>query len=513
NRVLFSFGFGCPVWVKGERSLWPKVQPTERYNVQDAGEVANLDPTTAGSLAGIQKKVNSMKKSMIVPILMPALLAVLVAGTAWSQQKCDGSDIANGPFTYAALGVTSATFTGSGGSPVTTSFSVTAPSPTSDTDLPNVFPGQGQNPCVGQADASILALEVQKVGDATGNPITPVNLDVSTGLGAQIAAAFVLNPNTYTFVPGGSVTVSVTVSNPGLDSANYGDYAVKLAAQAPGAGIGVGSGIQFTLSLRTSTVTDTTPPTVTVTKPASDQILGVIDVEVQAVDPVGSPAVGTGVVSVSATVSSAGGAVSSQAISLAFIPSLPVVAGVTVTGTGSFTPIGGTGAAGTTDAEAFSSGAPSGIGSYTINAQATDGAGNTGYGSKSFSVKYNTVFTKAFAPGPCATKTGSSGDNCSGQFQFTVNRSNITSDGAFMFDHTVVVKLLDSSDNVVATHAYGTGAISANVQIDATVPVYQTTFVRSDIGASNPATYKAEVYFVNVDGSLMLQATSTSVTF
>ncbi len=450
---------------------------------------------------------------MFVPILIPALLATMVTGTAWGQssQKCDGADIATGPFTYAALGATSATFNGIGGSPVSTSFSVVAPSPSPDTSLPNMFPGQGQNPCTGQADASILALEVTKVGDATGNPIDPtVQLDVKSGLGAQIAAAFMLNPATYTFAPGGAVTISVMVSNPGVDSSNYGDYAVKLAAQAPGAGIGVGSGIQFTLSLRASSVTDTTPPTVTVTKPTADQILGVVDVEVTATDPVGSQSEGTGVVSMSATISSAGSHVLNQPISLSFSPSLPVVAGVTVTGTGSFTPMGGTGAAGTTDLEAFSSSAPSGIGSYTINAQATDGANNTGYGSKSFNVNYNVGFTKAFSTNPCQTGGNS---NCQGQFQFTVNRSSTTSDGAFMYDHTVVVKLKRVSDSAyVASHVYGTGAVNAYVQID-TTPSYLTNFKRGDIGASGPFAYVAEVYFLNVDGTQMLQATSSSVTF
>ncbi len=72
-------------------------------------------------------------------------------------------------------------------------------------------------------------------------------------------------------------------------------------------------------------------------------------------------------------------------------------------------------------------------GRYQIDASATDGAGNVGTGQK--------IFNDA---------------QCKGRFHFTVNRSNITSDGAFMYDRTVVVKLVRDSDNVVVKeHAYG----------------------------------------------------------
>jgi hypothetical protein len=355
------------------------------------------------------------------------------------------------------------------------------------------------------------------VGDAGGNPITPMELDVTYGLGQAIAGAFSLSPASHIFdltnPSSMTVIVSVTVNNPNLPASAYGDYNVKLAAQAPGFGIGVGDGPHFLLSLRASTATDTTPPVVTVTKPAGDEILGVIPVEVQAYDP-DTPPVATGLASMGATVSSAGGAVSNLSIPLTLDQPLPVGAGVTVTGTGSFTPTGGAPGAGpgTTDAAAFTGSARSGIGSYTINAQAMDGASNVGYGSKSFKVNYNVSFSDQSAPSPCATKTGNSGQNCTAMFQFSVNRSNVTSDGAFMYDHTVVVKLVRTSDNVVmATHSYGTGSILSNVQIDPK-PVYQTHFKRGDLTGSPAAagTYRAEVYFQDVDNNQVLQATSTT---
>ncbi len=439
-----------------------------------------------------------------------------LSSLVWAAEKCGGADIANGPLTYTPLGVSQATFTGSDGSPVTTSFNVTAPSvdPKQQTDAPDVFPGQGNNdPCSGIAAATIAPVEVQQVGDTNGQPIDPVDIDLSSGLGLAIAGAFVLTPGSYTFGIGETVSVTVVVTDPHVtDAEYYGDYDVKLAAKAPGYGIGVGNGPHFLLRLRGVTATDTTPPVVTVTKPSGDEFLGVIAVEVQAYDPI-SPLPATGLASLSATVSSAGGAVSNAPIPLTLLPTLPVVAGVTVTGTGSFTPRGGAPGAGpgTSDTEAFTNAAPSGIGTYTISAQAKDGAGNIGYDSKTFKVNYAVTFTKADSTNPCQSGGNA---NCMGQFQFTVNRSNITSDGAFMFDHTVAVVLVRTGDNVVlATHYYGTGDIKSVVQIDSTGPTYKTNFKRGDIGASGPVAYTANVYVLDVDGNYALQATSIPVTF
>jgi hypothetical protein len=259
-------------------------------------------------------------------------------------------------------------------------------------------------------------------------------------------------------------------------------------------------------------VTDTTPPVVSVTKPSGDEILGVIAVEITAFDPTGP--VASGLSSISASVSSAGGTVSALPITLAFDHSLPEPAGVVVTGTGSFTPTGGTpgSTAGTTDAAAFTSGSRSGIGSYTIDAQASDVAGNIGEGTKSFHVKYDVAFTDQSVPNGCRANNL---NPCAGRFKFTVKRSNVTSDGAFMFDHTVVVKLVRSDNNsVVASHVFGTGAIHQVVQIDSTDLVYKTTFNRGDLPASpGLVSYQLQVYFLDVDGNLMLQATSSSLTF
>ncbi len=463
-----------------------------------------------------------MKFKRYLVMLSSILLLALASGSVWAEQKCGGSDIANGPFTYTALGLTEATFNGSGGPLVITGFTVTAPSvdPNHGSDLPDVFPGEGNfAPCSGIADASISALEVYRVGDENGDPIEPLKLDPSFGLGLQIRSAFLLSPDSHTFnLPDNdsmTVTVAVGVENPNVGDSDYGDYEVKLAAKAPGYGIGVGNGLHFVLKLRALSATDTTPPVVSVTKPTGDEILGVIPVEVQAYDPDTLP-IATGLASLSATVSSAGGAVSNLPIILTLAPPLPVGAGITATGTGAFTPMGGSGISGTDNtANYFTSGSRSGIGSYTINAEATDGAGNIGYGSKSFKLNYSVSFSKQNAQPQCDTNVKPSGANCTAMLEFSVNRSNVTSDGAFMYDRTVVVKLVRTSDNaVMATHSYGTGSILSNVQIGET-PVYQTHFKRGDLSGppTGPGTYRAEVYFLDVDSNQILQAVSNIVTF
>jgi hypothetical protein len=462
-----------------------------------------------------------------------------VSGEIWATPpsttgKCDDADIANGPFSYQATGPMQATFNGTGGTSVDTSFSVQAPSSNPDTTATDVFPGQGAtNACSPTALAEIAALEIQQVADALGNPLSPaVGIDTDSTLGQEIIGAFIISPTSHTFLPGGTLDVSVTVNNPNVNSDYYGTYVVKLAAKADGYGIGVGPGVTFTLVLGAQTVSDKTSPVVTVTKPTGDEILGLIGVEVQAYDPTDPNPGATGLASLTASVSSAGNTVSNLPITLTLDTPLTALPGVTVTGTGSFSPTGGPSddTRGTTDALAFTSGARSGIGNYTITATAIDGAGNLGQGTKNFNINYLVGFTIASGQttGVCAS-TASSGNpaNCSGSFKFTVNRSSATSDGAFMFDHTVEVDIVRSDNTIMATHVYGTGAPSSNVQIT-TTPLYQTDFTRGNLYASvcigtstqiqaclrgKQATYSAKVYFRDVDNNRVLQATSSNVTF
>jgi hypothetical protein len=458
---------------------------------------------------------NLWKSSGCARLVAVGVLVTATTGVTFAQnppQKCGGADIATGPFAYSNYGTGSATFNGTVPGTVTTGFTVAAPAPSPDNPLvPNVFAGQGQNACLGEALADIGVIEIDKVGDAQGLPLDPtVSLDIDSGLGQQIAAAFSLTPNSYLFTPGDSTAVTVVVSNPGVSADDYGDYIVKLGAKAPGAGIGVGPGPLFTLSLRPVTAVDTTPPVVTVTKPAGDEILGVIGIEVQAYDPAGPAA--SGLASISASISSSGGVVSNVNIPLTPDATLPVAPGVTVTAVGTYAPVGGSPSdtSGTTEALAFTASSRSGIGTYVINATATDVAGNPGGASKTFNVNYQVAFTRESSTNPCQSGGNSS---CTGQFAWTVNRSSITSDGAPMWDKTVVAKLRRVSDDVVvATHFFGTGDIKDVVQIGDDV-VYKSNFRRGDVGGSGPTGYRVDVYFLNVDGVLMLQATSNTVTF
>ncbi len=457
-----------------------------------------------------------------IVIIVNLFFAVACTNLEASPQKCGGSDIANGPFIYAAQSVTQATFSGTDGAASDTRFMITAPSPSPDTAEPNVFPGQGaMNACSTTASANIGVLEIQKVTDASGTPLSdPLSIDLDSSLGASITGAFTFNPAFWSeFSPGSSQSVTVTVSNPNVDPTDYGEYHIKLAAKADGYGIGVGPGVTFSLILTAPALTDNTPPVVTVTKPAGDDILGITGVEVQAYDPADSPAA-TGLVSLSATISSVNLTISNSPITLTFNSSLPASPGVTVTGTGTFVPTGGTGISGTTDALAFTSTSRSGIGTYIITAEATDGAGNSASASKTFKVNYSVAFQKqsGSTSTPCTSSTGSlqSKANCMGQLEFTVNRSNVTSDGAFMFDHTVEVDLVLSGGTVLATHSWGTGSISSVTQIDSASHIYKTNFKRGDLYSiipTTPSTYQAKVYFKDVDGNRVLQGTSEQVTF
>src|SRR6185437_14473500 len=134
--------------------------------------------------------------------------------------------------------------------------------------------------------------------------------------------------------------------------------------------------------------------------PSGNLVLGVIPVQVTAND----PAPGSGVASITATVSSAGGLVTNApACSQTYSGN---TAGTAVTCNGSFTPIAG----GVGDSTGpFTASNPSGIGNYTLNAQAADNAGNIGYNSQPFSVNYDLSDLAAIASGGC-TKPG----NCTG---------------------------------------------------------------------------------------------------
>jgi len=465
-------------------------------------------------------------------VILAAALALLFSRSApaWADGgpdcthkcgiTCDA--IANGPFTYSdESGPLSATFFGTDGSPVSFSFTVTAPDATGNII---VFPGEGQNPCTGTADATIGVLEIDQVVDASGNPISPPSqLDSSSALYAQIAGAFAIVPNGDTFSPGSSVPVSVTVSNPDVDSSNFGEYMVKLAAQAPGAGIGVGPGFEFDLTLKASEcAADTTPCVVTISAPTSaPQTLGPIAVSVSAYDPNPSTTCpGSGLASLTASISSAGGAVSNVNIPLTLSSTLPLAGGVVMTGSGSYTPTGGTGGSGTSLSSAFTAASRSGIGTYTITATCNDIAGNPGTASVTFPVNYAVSWTQEQVPGGCtSTKT----KPCQAMFKFDVDRSSATSDGAFMYDETVKVTLVSSANSssnsctnsslAIASHPFGTGSINSNTQIDPTVPDYQTNFDGSNTSTVPFGSYVAQACFSDVDGNPNLQGTSPSVNF
>lgn len=440
----------------------------------------------------------------LIRVLSVALAALAVAApsaVAQPDPSCRGGEIANGPFSYTPSQLGTKTFVGGSGDPWTGSFRITAPGKPGDT----VFPAQSGGPCQETALASIRVFDIEQVADANGVPLDPsVKIDVNSPLGQTIAAAFFINPTEYLFHVAEALEVGVTITNPMVSPTDYGDYLVTIKAQAIGAGIGTGSGATVLLSLRPDSAVDVVPPDVTILQPAGDEILGRLAIKVSATDP--TP--GSGVNSLAASIRSAGNTVS-EIIPLTLDQMLPVAAGVTVTGTGEFVPVGGIGPAGTTEAQAFTATSRSGIGTYTLSAQATDVAGNTGTASKTFKVSYDVSFTKEAVTGNC-TPPGNTA-TCTGQFHFVAHRSSVTSDGAFMYDQTVRVDLLNcANDGVVATHVFGTGSVQDVVKIDqgSDGPKYQTHFRRGDLGVTGPGTYKARVSFMDVDGNWMEHAVS-----
>jgi hypothetical protein len=434
----------------------------------------------------------TLSRMVITSLAVAGLLAVPL--TSAEAQGRKGVKAATGPFTYDPASGGPTTFLGSIGS--------------ANTDFQLCPPGGGTifpagNPT---ADAEIRVFGIQKVSDADGNPLAvPEHIALDSTLGTQIAGAFDITANALTVYPGYCIDVEIDISNPGVSSLDYGDYEITIKAQAIGSGIGVGSGFRYVLKLRPAPATDTTAPDVTIDTPANatTHILGVIPVQITAND----PAPGTGVQSISATISSSGGTVSGLGITFT-TNTAPQPAGSDAVATGSFTPTGGTGSDGTTSAAPFTSGARSGIGTYTLNAEAIDGSSNVGNASATFQVKYDVQFT---------TQTGNinSGNpaNSNGHFKFTVKRSNVTSDGAFIYDNTVVVRLIRTSDNaLIASHAVGAGGVNLNV-VYTVDPSYETRFRRGDIGAAASDSYKVKVLFLDVDGNLVEQAESNTVTF
>ena len=423
--------------------------------------------------------------------LVAAGLVVLPFASAEAQGP-NGPRAATGPFSYDPASGGPTTFLGFTGS-ASADFQLCPPGGGT------IFPAGSPT-----ADAEIRVFGIQKVGEADGTPlVVPTPVDRDSSLGAQIAGAFAISPSAATVYPGFCFDVAIDITNPGVGPLDHGDYEVTIKAQAIGSGIGVGSGFRYLLKLRPAPATDTTAPDVIINSPAdtSTHILGVIPVQITAND----PAPGTGVQSITASISSAGGTVSGLGITFD-TNTAPQPAGSDAVATGSFTPTGGTGTAGTTLLEAFTSTSRSGIGTYTLSAEATDGASNVGTASSTFQVKYDVQFT---------TQTGNinSGNpgNSNGHFKFTVKRSNVTSDGAFMYDNTVVVRLIRTSDNaVMATHILGGGVFSHVVYAGA---AYETKFKRGDIGASASDSYKVKVLFFDVDNNLAEQAESNAVTF
>jgi hypothetical protein len=425
-----------------------------------------------------------------------------------------GNVIANGPFDYTGTTLSDVSFSGTGGAQQSAGTLKVCAGDNQSTVFPADSHDGTEQPT---AVATFSVFDITQVEDASGNLIN-VDIPLGSADGARIVNAVTIDPNTWTFYADGThcpSTSTVTVNNPNLP--DYGQYQITVKAQAIGTGIGTGPGGTFKLTATPSSCLDTTAPNVTINTPlnGSAPLLGAIPVSITANDPDTPIGCGTGVVSITSTVSSAGGIINNQTVQLT--TDVPKPAGVDAHGTGNFTPIDGAAgglASGSPTPGLFNvNPIPSGIGRYTLKAFATDGAGNVGEADAGLTVNYNVVFSMA---------TGNivSGHpaNSSAKFVFTANRAGSpSSDGAFMEDQSVTLVLQPCGGgdpiNPVAQHVYGTGDVKDVVQFDPTTGAYQTHFVRSDIGASSSASYQAEVYFMDVDNVLIKEKTSSCVSF
>ncbi len=481
-----------------------------------------------------------MKKAAVLLTLILAVAGAAWAGNGNGNGPCGGQSITNANhFSYSSLSLSTYTFNGTGGSSVQFSFIVTAPGGG------QVFPG-----CNTLDTANFLVQDITEVADANGNPVD-VDLDPSLGIGAGIAGAFAFSPTSYIFGIGASETVTVTLTNPNVASSGYGTYDVKLAAKdtvPTSTGIGVGSGAHLTLVLAAPLCSDTEAPTVTPVSPnGAEQKLGQVGVVFTAIDPDTPIGCGTGIVYMGYSVKSAGGTDhSSELGGLSYSvgapaqpATLPQPAGVLVTATGTFNPKGWSGTDGTVNGAPFTNSFLSGIGTYTITETASDGT-HTGTNTDTFSVDYIVSFTKELVTGgsgrgSCATRTGTNGQGCQVHLEFEVNRSNVTSDGAFMVDKTVAVALRTgatgsspTASSYVAVHYFSSTCDNPHnyVDIQTTTGVagcaagadnlYDTMFTRGDLlngTITSPGPYVADVWFLDVDGNWVLEGTSPGFTF
>jgi hypothetical protein len=247
------------------------------------------------------------------------------------------------------------------------SFAVTSPpiqqNQPCDTNLAPVFGnGKGSNPYAVDYELTIV-----RILDEVGNAV-----DAATDAALRAAlSGFATAPFRLTSPGSGSQSVTFVFTN--SSSIQAGIYDVEVEAK-PEEGIGVGAAYSaFTIEVEELQLVDTQAPTVNIVSPTTGTALKLNDtlaVDFMATDPSESGA-GTGVIAARAAITSCSGSFNYDLTSaLAVTPALPVAADVAVTATTSIAPW-------------------LYVGSFTLTAEADDGAGHTGSAVATFSSGVN----------------------------------------------------------------------------------------------------------------------------
>jgi hypothetical protein len=367
--------------------------------------------------------MNAKKKSTLVLLSLAALLLAVASGTAWANDTTYSPD----PKTIEQT------------QPFSTSYVLTITSPSSTT----------------------VTFDV-----TTSVDITPTSWPLGSS-SAEAAALVSLDTSSITFTAaneGHDVTVSVSVSS----SNTPGSYSYTIVSHKPtrlGGGWGNGSATLNVVVDAPVVGVDTTPPSVTITKPTADQSFTFctsgtpIDVAFNAQD-------------------------GESAISAADadVNTMPVLLS-TLTGIG------------TGDVDASGTYTANSLGGYTLTARATS-LGGTGDATQNFSVNFNLSFLPPLSLG----KTAKGGSTV--PVKFTARDCN----GTFVHDESVKVEVVEvggGGDPIKLSGLFGEGASS--VRIDDEAGQYIINF-QTAAGQHN---YKVVVYFNDFNNTPFEQGSKT----
>jgi len=343
----------------------------------------------------------------------------------------------------------------------------------------------GMTPVFGNTGNSTIAvtIDIDSITDST------TAIEVSSASAAAIKNSFSFNPTAFNLVLSGTGASPVFPSqNVGFSFTNnagiaVGSYDIRLRASSAGTGVGAGAAV-FTLTVNEPPLApiDTQAPLVEIQSPTSSQEIvlnGMLNISFTANDPEEGGA-GTGVISMAANIESSGGAVNEDLTSdLSTAPALPVSAGITATST--------------------AAAIMAAVGSYTLNAEATDGASHTGSASVNFIVKLNvTALPPISVPGR-QFKAGSTVP-----VKWTLTDAN----GAFLPPLPTIqawIGILPSYSPVFA----GDGSSSIRWELDdaGNATHYITNFHIP--AAPTSANYTVQIYVDDIDGVPALQGSFT----